>query len=168
MNIGVFADITNLHDNIKKRFPNQYLDYEKYLDSIESEYGKISRAICYGIKKIEGNNGFYTRLRSLGYDVKYKVRPVSSWTGELKKVSWDIGITLDVLNAIEVHKLDTVILGSSGSNLADLVIYMNSRGVKSIIHACGISQELKKAASNWIEIDESLLKEEFDETPVAT
>lgn len=156
--IGLFVDVNNMYENISKRFPGKMLDYEKYIDDIEDQFGKLTRSIAYGIKLESSGNGFFTALKNLDYEVKYKIRDRSSWTDKLKQVSWDVGIALDVYNIIETQKINTVILGSATRNIADLVQFMCGRGVKTIIYACCISQELKRAASSWIEIPESILR----------
>ena len=158
-NLALFCDVSNLYYCINKKFPNRKLDYEKYLKFNEDE-NILWRAIAYGLQLNKEANSFINCLKHFGYEPKYK-KPRKYTDPEteqikLKRISWNVGIALDVVRYHE--KLDIVVLGSSDPELVDLIVWVKDQGIKCKVVSCGISKELKDVADEWIEITEEFLE----------
>jgi uncharacterized LabA/DUF88 family protein len=154
---ALFVDIANLYYCVGKRFQNRKLDYAKIRDKV-GELGQLYRAFAYGVQMGEEANPFINCLKKLGYDTKYKRSRMSEDNVKqvIRKADWDIGLTLDVVRVLD--RVDTVVLGSADADLIDLVRFIRDKGVRCIIFACGIPQELREAADFYIEIEDSLLE----------
>lgn len=162
---ALFVDVANLYYCVGKRFQNRKLDYAKIIERA-TDLGPIHRQFAYGIQMTDEAGPFISCLRRLGYDTKYKRYRLSDDNERkiIHKATWGVGISLDVVRIID--KVGTVIIGSSDLDLLDLVRYVRDKGVRCIILACGIPQELREACDFYIEITEDLL-EVREEVPVA-
>jgi len=159
--IGVFVDISNLYYCIGKKFDNRKLDYGNYLAFIK-DMGDVQHAIAYGAQMGNEATGFIHCLRQLGFDPKYKTpKNYHNKTNFKRKADWDVGIAMDIVRMID--RLDLIILGTADGDLTPLVEWAKERGVDVIILACGISRELKDAATKYIEIPESMLERQKDD-----
>ncbi len=154
---ALLVDIANLYYCVGKRFPGRKLDYAKLRDRV-AELGPIYRSFAYGIQMNEEANPFITCIRKLGYDTKYKKSKMTEENEKkvIRKAEWDVGLTLDAVRVIE--RVDTVVLASSDIDLVDLVRYVRDKGVRCIVFACGIPQELRDVSDFYIEITEDLLE----------
>jgi uncharacterized protein (TIGR00288 family) len=161
--IGVFCDISNMYYCIGKKFRKRKLDYKKYL-AYAKELGDIAYAIAYGAQ-MQGEAAFFIQcLKNFGYEPKYKApKNYHNRNNFRRKADWDVGITMDIVRKID--DIDMIILGTADGDLTPLVEWAKERGKSVIILACGISRELKDAATTFIEIPESML-EETDAQPV--
>jgi len=170
--VMVVADVSNLYYCIGKKFEGRRLDYSAWIKFIK-DIGEAVKMVAYGAQLTNEAKSFIHCLRRLGFQTRYKKPKIfKNREGKKRKADWDVGITLDIVNAIEQKAVDMVILGSADSDLEPLVIWAKARGVDVVVFACGISRELKKSATKFIEIPESLLesitpigKEKKVETP---
>lgn len=154
--VGLFVDVSNIYHCVGKRFPGRKVDYGK-LSDMALNHGTLNRATAYGSQVNEEAIGFITCLRKIGFDTKYK-RPKEE--GErLLRADWNVGISCDVISALVADKLDTVILSSNNIELLPLITSIRGFGTRCIVIACGISQEIKAVADQYIEISEDLLEE---------
>jgi uncharacterized LabA/DUF88 family protein len=69
---------------------------------------------------------------------------------------------MDIVRMIK--RVDTVVIGSSMSDLVPLVKWIREQGVKVIIMACGVPQVMKKATDQWIDLDELYLENSKENT----
>lgn len=165
--VGVFVDISNFFYCVGKKFGGRKLDYAKYLESAITPDDVLYRAIAYGTQIENEATKFITCLRHLGFEAKYKKPRVlqNNETGkqEFRRISWNVGIAMDVVRIVGINKLDTVVLGSSDPELSHLVEWIKERGVRCEILACGISKELKDCADTWKEIGEEVLEQPTDQ-----
>ena len=157
--ILVCADISNLYYCISKKYEGRRLDYSKYLKSI-SDLGEIQKSIAYGAQMNKEASAFIHCLKKLGFETKYKEPKVyRTPTMIRRKADWDVGIAMDIVNAVELKSVDMIILGTADGDLAPCVEWARARGVDVVVIACGISRELKKTATSFIEIPGSYLEE---------
>ena len=66
---------------------------------------------------------------------------------------------------------DVIILGNSNRHMVPIIEYLQEKGCKVIVMACGIPRELRECCFKWIEITEDMLeavKEEVNEETPAT
>lgn len=155
-----FVDLANLYYCVGKRFQNRKLDYAKLRDKV-AEMGQLYRSTAYGVQMGEEASPFINCLRKLGYDTKYKKSRMSEENEKkvIRKADWDVGLTLDVVSVID--RVDTVVIGSADIELIELVRYVRSKGVRCIVFASGIPQDLRDAADFYIEITDDLLEEKL-------
>lgn len=147
--LGVFLDVGNLYYCIGKKYDKRKLDYRKYLAFLK-EIGESVRATAYGCQMNNEATGFIHCLKAIGLQTKFK-------TVKTHRDDWDVGIAIDMVRMLD--RVDTIILGSADSDLAPAVEYAVQAGVEVIVIACGISKDLKDAATDFIEIPESLLED---------
>ena len=160
MRIGLFVDISSLYYCVSRKFEGRKLDYAKYLELIKQQ-GEVIRALAYGVQRDDEAQGFITCLRHLGYEPKYKQPQVIKIKDEeIRRADWGIGITLDVVRALD--RVDTIVLGSADINLVPLANFIAERGLACHIVACGIARDLKRAATQYVEITEDVLEEKDD------
>jgi len=156
--ILVCADISNLYYCIGKKFEGRRLNYETYVKSIR-DLGEVQKMIAYGAQLGKEANAFIHCLRKLGFETKYKApRIFKNNLHTRRKADWDVGIAMDIVNAVEMKSIDMVILGTADGDLMPCVEWAKARGVDVVVLACGIARELKKSASAFIEIPESYLE----------
>lgn len=159
--IGIFADVSNLYYCTGKRFPGRKLNYAK-LKEVALGEDVLYRAFAYGLQLKDEATKFITCLKHFGFEPKYKTPRtfIKNENLEVRRTSWNVGITLDISRILTNNKLDVVVICSADSELVELVEYIKERGVKCVVIACGISKELKEIADQWIEITEDFLEQE--------
>jgi uncharacterized LabA/DUF88 family protein len=151
--IGFFVDVSNLYYCVAKHFRGKRLDYRHYYQFV-ADFGEVVIAVAYGAEKEDEATKFKRVLRNIGFETKYK--PVKELDKDRLKADWDVGITIDIV--LKTPELDTIVLGSADGDLEPLVAWCRSQGKDVIILACGISGDLKKIATEAIEIPESLVE----------
>jgi uncharacterized protein (TIGR00288 family) len=161
--IGVFCDISNMYYCIGKKFKKRKLDYRKYI-AYAKDLGEISHAIAYGAQMQREAVAFIQCLKNFGYEPKYKApKNYHNRDNFRRKADWDVGIAIDIVR--KINEMDMIILGTADGDLTAVVEWAKEQGKDVIVLACGISRELKDAATKFIEIPESML-EETDEQPI--
>lgn len=152
-NLAIFVDVSNLYFCINKRWPGRKLDFAKFVESLKGS-DRLLRATAYGTEISNEASGFKKYLRNCGLDSKYKkCRFIEN--GEAYRSDWSIGITLDIVRLAE--RVDSIILCTSNPEFSSLVEWVREKGVRCVIHACGIPRYLRRAADDVIEIGEDLL-----------
>ncbi len=154
--IGLFADVSNLYHCINSKYSKK-LDYAKYIDFCKA-LGQITIANAYGAQIKNQASYFLKCLRHFGFTPYFQTpRAFKTPTGGIQhKADYDVLITMGVVKAIE--NIDILILGSADGDFASLLEWVNGKGLKSIVFACNISQELKKVAHQTMEIPESYME----------
>lgn len=155
--IGVFVDVSNLYYCIKKKYNGRKLSYKKYLDYVK-DLGTVVKATAYGCRINDEAKGFIFCLKETGFETKFKtVKTFSRDTGVQRKADWDVGIAIDIVRTIK--EFDMIVLGTADGDLEPVVDWCMENAVDVIVVACGISRDLKKRATEFIEIPESLLED---------
>lgn len=155
--IGIFADVSNIYYCVGKKYDGRKLDYKKYLE-FTKDLGEIQKAIAYGAQLGDEAEGFIFRLKKIGYIIKYKTPKAYHNDSVLRrKADWDVGIAVDMISML--GHFDLIILGTADGDLVPAVEYIRARDVDIVAFACGISRDLKDAATKYIEIPESLLED---------
>ena len=114
--IAIFVDVQNIYYTTKQQFGRQF-DY-RTLWKILNEEGEIVMANAYAIARDDdGQKRFQTALRSIGFTVKLK--PYIQRSDGSAKGDWDVGITLDVVDAAK--EVDTVVLLSGDGDFSLLL-----------------------------------------------
>lgn len=115
--IGLFVDVQNIYYTTRDTYGRQF-NYRELWRRISQE-GEIVIANAYAIHRgDERQLKFQNALKDIGFAVKLK--PYIQRRDGSAKGDWDVGITIDVLEAVR-KKLDTVIL-LSGDGDFDLLL----------------------------------------------
>lgn len=156
--VGVFIDSMNLYHSINRKFSGRRLDYQAYMDFI-TPFGNIISSTVYGAQIGKEAVGFICFLKAIGFKVKYKTPKTYYKDGTLRrKVDWDVGISIDMIDLVISEAVDLIVLGSADGDMVPAVQWIQKHGVRCIIVACGLNRDLKNAAYDYIEIYDNLLE----------
>lgn len=136
---------------------NRQFNYRKLWQTI-SEQGEIVLANAYAIhRNDDGQLKFQDALKHIGFDVKLK--PFIQRSDGSAKGDWDVGITIDIMEAAE--KVDSVIL-LSGDGDFDLLLQRiyKRHGVDTQVYGVPslTANSLINSACQYHPIEEGLLK----------
>jgi uncharacterized LabA/DUF88 family protein len=114
--IAVFVDVQNIYYTTREAYARQF-NYRVFWQRISSQ-GEIVCAFAYAIHRgDEKQLNFQDILKQIGFTVKLK--PYIQRTDGSAKGDWDVGITLDVIDAAK--EVDTVILLSGDGDFGLLL-----------------------------------------------
>jgi uncharacterized LabA/DUF88 family protein len=154
--IGIFVDIQNIYYTTKQAFNRQF-NYRQFWQDI-SYLGDINIANAYAIaSNNDGQRKFQDALRHIGFDIKLK--PFIQRSDGSAKGDWDVGITVDIMEAAE--KLDHIIL-LSGDGDFDLLMHKIKEKYQVKTQVIGVqrltAQSLIKSVDQFTPIESNLLK----------
>ena len=155
MKTAIFVDVQNIYYTTRDQFGRSF-NYKWFWDQVESK-GEIIKANAYAIDKgDEKQQKFQHALRTIGFNVKLK--PYISRSDGSKKGDWDVGITIDVLDAADV--VDKIIL-LSGDGDFDLLIQKVIDKYGCIVDVYGVknltANSLIESASKFYPISNQFL-----------
>lgn len=114
--IAVFVDVQNIYYTTREAYGRQF-NYRQLWQRIGAG-GEITVAYAYAIHRgDEQQLRFQQALKHIGFTVKLK--PFIQRRDGTAKGDWDVGITIDVLDAVKT--VDTVILLSGDGDFALLL-----------------------------------------------
>jgi uncharacterized LabA/DUF88 family protein len=127
--IAIFVDVQNIYYTTRQAYGRQF-NYRNLWQRISSE-GEIISATAYAIHRGDDKQlKFQNALKQIGFAVKLK--PYIQRSDGSAKGDWDVGITIDVMEAAK--EVDTVVL-LSGDGDFDLLL-------KKIRKDYGVSAEV--------------------------
>lgn len=155
MKTAIFVDVQNIYYTCRQAYQRQF-NYRKFWQLISQE-GDIVMANAYATHRgDDGQLKFQNALKHIGFTVKLK--PYISRADGSSKGDWDVGITIDVLEAAE--NVDRVIL-LSGDGDFDLLLERIKRKHKVSAEVYGVpaltADSLIDSASYFHAINENLL-----------
>lgn len=154
--IGLFVDISNVYYCVGKKYDGRKVNYYAYMEYVQS-LGNITKAYAYGSQMGSEATKFIGRLEHIGFTARYKKPKTYHGPDEFRrKADWDVGIAVDMISMI--NEYDTVLLASADGDMVPAVKFLIDRQKKVIVLACGISKDLRYAATDCIEIPESMLE----------
>ena len=153
--IAVFVDVQNIYYTTKQQFGRQF-NYRAFWRNL-SEEGEIVMANAYAIARDdEGQKRFQTALRSIGFNVKLK--PYIQRSDGSAKGDWDVGITLDVIDAAK--EVDMIVLLSGDGDFSLLLNKIRAEN-KVDTHVYGVraltAQTLIQSSNKFTDIESDLL-----------
>lgn len=153
--IAVFVDVQNIYYTTRQTFQRQF-DYRTFWKHLEST-GEIVSATAYATDRGDpGQRKFQNALRHIGFNVKLK--PFIQRSDGSAKGDWDVGITIDVLEAAK--SVDIVVL-LSGDGDFDLLLEKVQRdhGTRTVVYGVRAltADSLIAAASEFHAIGPELL-----------
>ncbi|MBN3561389.1 LabA-like NYN domain-containing protein [Aliamphritea spongicola] len=155
MKIAVFADVQNLYYTTRQAYNRQF-NYRKLWQQLSAE-GEIVLANAYAIHRGDDKQmGFQQALRHIGFDVKLK--PYIQRSDGTAKGDWDVGITIDVMQA--AAEVDRVVL-LSGDGDFDLLMQHIQQHHGVVADAYGVpgltANSLINSVNTFFPIDSDLL-----------
>ena len=153
--IAIFADVQNIYYTTRQAYGRQF-DYRKLWQRISSE-GEIDSAIAYATHRGDDKQlKFQNALKHIGFTVKLK--PYIQRSDGSAKGDWDVGITIDVMEAAK--DVDTVVL-LSGDGDFDLLLKKIKKDDAVSAEVYGVpaftANSLIDSASIYHRIEEDLL-----------
>jgi len=113
--IAIFVDVQNIYYTTKQAFGRSF-DYRRFWQTFTDH--EIAIANAYAIdSNDDGQHRFQTVLRAIGFDVKLK--PYIQRADGSAKGDWDVGITLDVVDA--AANVDSIVLLSGDGDFSMLL-----------------------------------------------
>ena len=114
--IAIFVDVQNIYYTTRQAYGRQF-NYRKLWQRI-SEAGEIVSANAYAIQRNDDKQlQFQNALEQIGFEIKLK--PYIQRSDGSAKGDWDVGITIDVMEA--ARSVDTVVL-LSGDGDFDMLL----------------------------------------------
>ncbi|MDX2456635.1 MAG: NYN domain-containing protein [Gammaproteobacteria bacterium] len=153
--IAVFVDVQNIYYTTRQAYGRQF-NYRKLWQRISSQ-GEIVSATAYATHRGDDKQlKFQDALKHIGFKVKLK--PYIQRSDGSAKGDWDVGITIDVMEAAK--DVDTVIL-LSGDGDFDLLLDKVKKNYAISAEVYGVpaltANSLIDAASIFHRIEEDLL-----------
>lgn len=153
--IAIFVDVQNIYYTTRQAYGRQF-NYRKAWQRIRAE-GEIVSATAYAIQRNDERQlKFQNALKQIGFTVKLK--PYIQRSDGSAKGDWDVGITIDIMDA--ATDVDKVFL-LSGDGDFDLLLQKinNDYGVSSEVYGVPAltANSLIEAASIFHPIEEDLL-----------
>ena len=153
--IALFVDVQNIYYTTRQAYGRQF-NYRKFWERIGYE-GEITSATAYAIYRNDDKQiKFQDALKHIGFKVKLK--PYIQRSDGSAKGDWDVGITIDVMEAAK--DVDIVVL-LSGDGDFDLLLKKIREDYKVTAQVYGVraltANSLINAASHYQPIEEDLL-----------
>ncbi len=153
--IALFVDVQNIYYTTRDTFGRQF-NYRKFWQHVSAQ-GEIVAATAYATHRgDDGQIKFQDALKHIGFNVKLK--PFIQRHDGSAKGDWDVGITIDILDAAK--DVDTVIL-LSGDGDFDLLLNKIKDDYDTSTEVYGVAEltahSLVKSAGNYYPIDETFL-----------
>lgn len=153
--IAVFADVQNLYYTVRQAY-GCHFNYSALWAELAAG-GEIVEAYAYAIDRGDPKQQqFQQILRNLGFTVKLK--PYIQRSDGSAKGDWDVGITIDVMDA--AAHVDSVVLASGDGDFDLLLERIRQRhGVEAVAYGVpGLTaQSLVRAATRYVPIEGHLL-----------
>ena len=153
--IAVFVDVQNIYYTTRDAYKKQF-NYRLLWQELMAQ-GDICLANAYAIERSDDQqHKFQKALKHIGFDVKLK--PYIQRKDGSAKGDWDVGITIDVMEA--AAEVDTVILLSGDGDFDLLLTKVREKyGVRCEVYGVAslTAQSLVNAADAFHKIESSLL-----------
>jgi uncharacterized LabA/DUF88 family protein len=152
--LAVFVDVQNLYYTVRQAY-GRHFDYGVFLRQLQTR-GEVVEAYAYAIDRGDAKQQqFQQILRNLGFTVKLK--PFIQRSDGSAKGDWDVGITIDVLDA--ASRVDEVVLASGDGDFDLLLDRLTDLGVTSCVYGVPAltAQSLIRAAGAFVPVEGALL-----------
>ncbi len=153
---AIFVDVQNIYYTCRQAFGRQF-NYRTLWQHLSERYD-IQLAYAYAIQRSDDQqHKFQSALKHIGFDVKLK--PFIQRSDGSAKGDWDVGITIDIMEA--APNVDHVILLSGDGDFELLIRHIKNKYQLST-QAFGVEQltanALINAVDSFIAIDDNLLQ----------
>ena len=153
--IAIFVDVQNIYYTTRDTYGRQF-NYREFWRQITTQ-GDIVSATAYAIQRSDDKQiKFQDALKHIGFDVKLK--PYIQRSDGSAKGDWDVGITIDIMEAAK--DVDTVIL-LSGDGDFDMLLDKIRSDYRVTTEVYGVpaltAKSLIAAADIYHHIEDNLL-----------
>lgn len=153
--IAIFVDVQNIYYTTRQNYGRQF-NYRKFWQRTSAD-GEIISATAYAIHRGDDKQlKFQNALKQIGFTVKLK--PYIQRSDGSAKGDWDVGITIDVMEA--ARNVDTIVL-LSGDGDFDLLLEKIKKDYAVSAEVYGVpaltANSLINSASVFHRIEEDLL-----------
>ncbi|OUR64123.1 nuclease [Bermanella sp. 47_1433_sub80_T6] len=153
--IAIFVDVQNIYYTTREMYKRPF-NYKKLWDILKQQ-GIIVCANAYAIDRgIDSQIKFQDALRNIGFNVKLK--PYIQRRDGSAKGDWDVGITIDIMEAAE--SADLVVL-LSGDGDFDMLLKKISQKYNVDTRVYGVefltANSLIRSAGSFVAIEKDLL-----------
>jgi uncharacterized LabA/DUF88 family protein len=156
--IAVLVDVQNIYYTTRDAFGRSF-NYRALWQRLNN-LGEIVMANAYAIEsQLDSQRKFQDALRHIGFNVKLK--PFIQRKDGSAKGDWDVGITIDALEAASSNTIDTLILLSGDGDFDRLLQHVKQNyNVSSTVYGVEslTAQSLISAADQFKSIDAQLLQ----------
>ncbi|CDF82187.1 NYN domain-containing protein [Pseudomonas sp. QL9] len=152
--LALFADVQNLYYTVRQAY-GCHFNYTALWEELSRD-GQIVEAYAYAIDRGDARQQQFQRiLRNLGFEVKLK--PYIQRSDGSAKGDWDVGITIDILDA--VPRVDEIVLCSGDGDFDLLLQRVRAQGKDATAYGVpGLTaQALIRSATRYVPIEGSLL-----------
>jgi len=134
MKTGIFLDTGVLYRGCQKEFGTHRVDLVKLLDILKT-VGEPTKVIAFVTHALNGNKQAQQKFNGMlvtnGYELRVKTAKHTNCEGDFRPPSWNVGITLAVVDSMS--EWDTAIIASGDGGLIDLVRYLTRKEKKVIV-----------------------------------
>ncbi|MCH2055333.1 MAG: NYN domain-containing protein [Thalassotalea sp.] len=153
---AIFVDVQNIYYTCRQAFGRQF-NYRALWQQLSEQYD-IQLANAYAIQRSDDQqHKFQSALKHIGFDVKLK--PFIQRSDGSVKGDWDVGITIDIMEA--APNVDHIILLSGDGDFELLIRHIKNKYQVST-QAFGVEQltanALMNAVDSFTAIDDNLLQ----------
>ena len=156
--IAVLVDVQNIYYTTRDAFGRSF-NYRALWQRLNN-LGEVVMANAYAIEsQLDSQRKFQDALRHIGFNVKLK--PFIQRKDGSAKGDWDVGITIDALEAASSNTIDTLILLSGDGDFDRLLQHVKQNyNVSSTVYGVEslTAQSLISAADQFKSIDAQLLQ----------
>ncbi len=153
--IAIFVDVQNIYYTTREMYKRPF-NYKKLWDSLKQQ-GIIVCANAYAVDRgMDSQIKFQDALRNIGFNVKLK--PYIQRRDGSSKGDWDVGITIDIMEAAQ--QADLVVLLSGDGDFDILLKTISQKyGVDTRVYGVEFltANSLIRSAGSFVEIDKSWL-----------
>ena len=163
--IALFADVQNIYYTTRQAYGRQF-NYRKLWQRLSAE-GEIVSAIAYATHRGDDKQlKFQDALKHIGFEVKLK--PYIQRSDGSAKGDWDVGITIDLLEAAK--DVDKIVLLSGDGDIDQLLEkVINKYCVSAEVYgepALTAKSLVDSASKNNTNIENLIMKEEYIKPPL--
>lgn len=153
--VGIFVDVQNVYYTSRSAFTRNF-DYNRFWAEATFER-EVVVANAYAVNRNdEKQKQFQNILRAIGFEVKLK--PFIQRADGSAKGDWDVGLTLDMMEAAE--QCDVLVL-VSGDGDFDLLVKRARDKHQCEVEVYGVERltadSLKRAADRFVPVTDNLL-----------
>ena len=153
--VGIFVDVQNVYYTTRSAFKRNF-DYNRFWAEVTHDR-EVVTANAYAINRNdEKQKQFQNILRAIGFEVKLK--PFIQRADGSAKGDWDVGLTLDMIEAAE--HCDVLVL-VSGDGDFDLLVQRAREKYQCEVEVYGVealtADSLKRVADRFVPVAENLL-----------
>ncbi len=155
--VAIFVDVQNIYYTTRDAYQRQF-NYRQLWRDLSAQ-NDIVHAHAYAIQRSDDQqHKFQKALKHIGFNVKLK--PYIQRADGSAKGDWDVGITIDIINAAASQAVDTIVLLSGDGDFDMLLNHVKMQyGVKTIVYGVSglTANSLINAADTYCQIEQSLL-----------